>query len=151
SALGRLAANVESLYPWPVLVLAAAGAVQVVRDRRWIVIGLCMVGITHIVLFPAGAVMHDYWGFALLPGVSLCAATGALVISGLVLRRPPAASFGLAIALMLPGLYLSSRRCDRLFAITTDGLREYRLGCLLRDHCSVTERILTNGPYNPYD
>src|SRR5262245_66596649 len=81
SALGRLAANVESLYPWPVLVLAAAGLVRMVRDRRWIVLGLCLVGLLHIVFFPAGAVMHDYWGFALLPGVSVCAAAGSLMIA----------------------------------------------------------------------
>jgi hypothetical protein len=150
AGLGRLGANLESMYPWPILILAIIGLVHAARERRWLVLGLCVVGLLHIVLFPAGAVIHDYWSFALLPGISLGAAAGSALIARWALRGSPAPSAALAIALLVPGLYLCVLESQRLFSIT-DGLREHRLGCLIRDHSNPTERVLTNGPYNPFD
>ncbi len=74
--LVRMASHLDSLYTLPLLALAAFGAVVTARSASSALLILLLWGLTHVLLFPLGAFVHDYWSMYLAPGLSLAAASG---------------------------------------------------------------------------
>ena len=84
----RMGNTFRGLFTIPVLSLALLGA-GVAWSRRgpavlWI---LLLWGAAHIVLFPLGAFVHDYWSLYLGPGLALAAASGLVSIANSLGRR----------------------------------------------------------------
>jgi 4-amino-4-deoxy-L-arabinose transferase-like glycosyltransferase len=86
--LKRMASHLDSLYTLPLLALAAFGAAATGFRGRvpplWIPL---LWGVIHILLFPLGAFVHDYWSMYLAPGLSLAAALGLLRVGQYFPRR----------------------------------------------------------------
>ncbi|MEW6743305.1 MAG: glycosyltransferase family 39 protein [Planctomycetota bacterium] len=141
------------LYPWPVLLLAALGLLRRSRHgaRLWSA-GLASAGILHVALFPAGAVLHDYWTFALFPGSVLLATSGLLWIwESAALWRYRWLWRALAGLLLAWLLWLSVSASIERFAPARVDLRHVLLGRALAAATSASEIVLTNAPYNPVD
>ncbi len=73
--LVRMGSHLNSLYTLPLLALAAFGALVAARGTCAPLI-LLLWGLAHILLFPLGAFVHDYWSMYLAPGLALAAASG---------------------------------------------------------------------------
>jgi len=75
--LPRMGSHFDSLFTIPFLGLAAFGAAVHAARRNaghlWILLSW---GLLHVLLFPLGAYVHDYWSIYLAPGLSLAAAEG---------------------------------------------------------------------------
>jgi hypothetical protein len=74
--LVRMGSHLHSLYTLPLLALAAFGAVVAARGTASALLILLLWGLAHILLFPLGAFVHDYWSMYLAPGLALAAASG---------------------------------------------------------------------------
>jgi len=110
--LARMEKHLDSLYTLPLLLLAAYGAAGT-RSRGggpsalWI---LLLWGLAHILLFPLGAFVHDYWSMYLAPGLSLAAASGLVRVAD-ALRRGrtlllASSSVALSLFLLAAGIRL---------------------------------------------
>jgi hypothetical protein len=83
--LAGIGSHLDSLFTLPLLALAAFGAaVQGARGHLWILLSW---GLLHLLLFPLGAFVHDYWSIYLAPGLALAAALGLQWIAERVARR----------------------------------------------------------------
>jgi hypothetical protein len=76
-----MASHLDSLYTFPLLALAAFGAVLTARRAPASFLLLLPWGLAHVLLFPLGAYVHDYWSMYLAPGLALAAASGLLRIA----------------------------------------------------------------------
>ncbi len=74
--LARMGRQLDFLYTLPLLALAASGAFVVARRGGSAIFVLLLWGLAHILLFPLGAFVHDYWSMYLAPGLALAAAVG---------------------------------------------------------------------------
>ncbi len=112
--LVRLASHLDSLYTVPLLALAAFGAVLAAGGASGAVRILLLWGLAHILLFPLGAFVHDYWSMYLGPGLSFAAASGLLRIADSLRRGRTlilaASSTALSLFLLTAGI----RRVDSL-------------------------------------
>jgi hypothetical protein len=71
-----MGSHLHSLYTLPLLALAAFGALFAARGTSSALLILLLWGLAHILLFPLGAFVHDYWSTYLGPGLALAAASG---------------------------------------------------------------------------
>jgi hypothetical protein len=85
----RMASHFDSLFTLPVLALAAFGAAVSARREgpRAPLSILWLWGLAHVLLFPVGAYVHDYWSMYLAPGLSFAAALGLLRIADALPQR----------------------------------------------------------------
>jgi hypothetical protein len=113
--LVRMASHLDSLYTLPLLILAAFGAAASWSrggpSSLWILLSW---GLAHILLFPLGAFVHDYWSMYLAPGLALAAASGLARIADSLRRARTlfltASSTALSLFLLTAGI----RRVDSL-------------------------------------
>ncbi len=148
----------EKLTPWPIVLLAllafVPGMLQRSEDaaRRtrldvtlWIWFG---VGLGHVLLFPQGALIHDYWTFLLLPPLAFA---GAAVLESARARVEAKAGDGFAFAVSCGVLVvlavLGYRATERLYVERCDEWPS-RLGHALREMTRPQQSVMTNGPYN---
>lgn len=162
-AILQFARNQERMFTYALLLLGAIGLVRAFRARpddrngdphaaRFATIAAFATGIAHVVLFPQGALVHDYWTYLLLPAFALAAAG---FVDGL--RRRATLSqgegFGALIALAAVALVaVSSARETRatLAAQEASTLPHALLGKATREQVRPHERVLTNlEHYNP--
>ncbi|MGH9332980.1 MAG: ArnT family glycosyltransferase, partial [Vicinamibacteria bacterium] len=75
--LSRMGSHLDSLFTFPLLALGVFGAAvfgaRGPRGYLWILLSW---GLLHILLFPLGAYVHDYWSIYLAPGLALAGAAG---------------------------------------------------------------------------
>ncbi len=113
--LSRMASTLERLFTLPLLALAALGAAFAWSRRApaalWI---LLLWGLAHILLFPLGAFVHDYWSLYLGPGLSLAAAFGVVSIVSSIGRRRPLLLSGSTAAISIYLLAAGIHRVDSL-------------------------------------
>ena len=106
--LVRMASHLDSLYTIPLLALAAIGAFFAARGASSALLILLLWGIAHILLFPLGAFVHDYWSMYLAPGLALAAASGLVRIADSLRRGRtlflPASSAALSLFLLTAGI-----------------------------------------------
>ena len=104
----RMARHLDSLYTLPLLALAAFGAAFAARGGSSALSILLLWGLAHILMFPLGAFVHDYWSMYLAPGVSLAAASGLVRIADSLRRGRtlflPASSAALSLFLLTAGI-----------------------------------------------
>jgi hypothetical protein len=112
----RMGSHFRSLFSLPVLGLAVLGAA--VSGRRegapsllWV---LCLWGLAHVLLFPVGAFVHDYWSMYLAPGLSFAAAVGLLRIADAIPQRRNRVVAVFAAGLSAFLLFAGIRLVDRL-------------------------------------
>ncbi len=113
--LSRMGGTLEHLFTLLLLALAALGT-GFAWSRKgpaalWI---LLLWGLAHILLFPLGAFVHDYWSLYLGPGLSLAAAWGIASIASWIVRRRTLALWGSSAALSLFLLLAGIHRVNRL-------------------------------------
>jgi hypothetical protein len=85
--LAKWCGGVVAMFTPAALVLTVLAAIPALRRRarvegsefERVLAVLLATGFAHVVLFPAGAFIHDYWTFLLVPGVAL--ACGAVIES----------------------------------------------------------------------
>lgn len=112
--LVRMASHLDSLYTLPLLALAAFGAVIASRRPSSALLILLVFGLAHIVLFPLGAFVHDYWSMYLAPGLALAAASGLVRIADFLRRGRTLLLTTSSTALSLFLLTAGIRRVDSL-------------------------------------
>lgn len=114
---------------------------------------LLATGIAHVLLFPAGAFIHDYWTFLLVPGVAI--ASGVVVEA---LRRASERRFGEGFSVLCVGLVFvaigHSTWTSRANWLAREGDPRHaihaQIGAQVRGSIALDERVLTNIPfYNP--
>lgn len=112
--LVRMVSHLDSLYTLPLLALAVLGAVFAPRGASSALAILLLWGLAHILLFPLGAFVHDYWSMYLAPGLALAAASGLVRIADSLRRGRTlfltASSTALSLFLLTAGV----RRVDSL-------------------------------------
>jgi hypothetical protein len=108
----RMASHFRSLFSLPLLGLAVLGAAASGRREgaqapHWI---LLLWGLAHVLIFPVGAYVHDYWSMYLAPGLSFAAAVGLLRIADAIPRRRnllvAVSTAGLSAFLLVAGIRL---------------------------------------------
>jgi 4-amino-4-deoxy-L-arabinose transferase-like glycosyltransferase len=86
--LSREASYFRELFGVPLGLLAALGfATSGRRGSSDLLALLSIWGALHVLLFPMGAFVHDYWMVYLSPGLALAGALGILAIADRVVRR----------------------------------------------------------------
>lgn len=145
----------------PLLGLAGLGLLPWIRrraarptgDLEVAAVALGATGLLHVMMFPQGALIHDYWTFLLLPPLALLA--GAAVEA---LRRPAASRGGegfqwvVVFGLVLSVFWCGDRATRELIRGTETEQREVdaALGRLVREQTRPHERVLTNlDRFNP--
>jgi 4-amino-4-deoxy-L-arabinose transferase-like glycosyltransferase len=111
----RMARHLDFLYTLPLLALAAFGAVSGAR-ARWSTPPALLLpwGLAHILLFPLGAFVHDYWSMYLSPGLALAAASGLVRIADRLRTRRTLLLAASSAALSLFLLAMGIHRVDSL-------------------------------------
>lgn len=112
--LSKMASHLDSLYTLPLLALAGFGTVLARRRVSSLVPLILLWGTAHILLFPLGAFVHDYWSMYLAPGLALAGASGLVrIVESLGRRRTiflAVSTTGLSLFLLTVGI----RRADAL-------------------------------------
>jgi 4-amino-4-deoxy-L-arabinose transferase-like glycosyltransferase len=86
--LSRMEETLRKLYTIPLLLLAVIGAGFAASKEGKAALWILLVwGLAHVLLFPLGAFVHDYWSSYLGPGLSLAAAFGLVSLSERAGRR----------------------------------------------------------------
>ena len=148
-----------TLFTAPLLILAGLVVVPWLRAgvrRGAFGASLLLLGATgalHVLMFPGGALIHDYWTYLLLPPVVVAAS--AVVES---VRRRTARSLGVGFSLVVACLpcglvgYVGQRDLADLYAekeAEAAALPHADLGRIVRQYVRPHERALSNLPYNP--
>ncbi len=138
------------LYGLPLLVLAVVGVAVGDRRQRIILWLVLLWGAAHVVIFPMGAFVHDYWMTYLSPGLALAGARAIVFLADRLLpaRRPrlrTAAAAGAVVALGVSGL---ARGIDRIETSRTDPAR---FGMKLHELVAPDEGILSLSPVDARD
>lgn len=145
----------------PVLALSALALVPAwTRDVRVVgggfgrVIGvLFLVGGTHVLLFPAGAAIHDYWSYLLVLPIAIAAGTAVEGLRRFIARRQ-GVGFSLAVAGLLCGgcwFVGSNVAAARLTELRQDPVTRLLpdLGRIVREQTRPDMRLATNLDVNP--
>lgn len=104
--LERLRGYYLELFTLPLAVLAAVGlAAGLARRETGKHLVLLAWGALHVLLFPMGAYVHDYWSDYLTPGLALSAAVGAVALFRWLSSRMNAPLRQALAALALGGLF----------------------------------------------
>ena len=106
---------------------------------------LLLWGVAHIVLFPLGAFVHDYWSLYLGPGVALAAASGLVSIANALGRRRRPFLIGAATAFSAVLLVSGIRRVEAL------PKEEVVLGRKLKELTKPEEGVLLLNPIDARD
>lgn len=162
SAIGDFFRNFERMFTLPLLALGALGAGFALRAKsdgggdafadRFAMLVTFGSGLAHVVLFPQGALAHDYWTYLLLPGFALAAAR---FVEGLRVRatRSQGEGFGALLALAAVGAvgYVSAGETRATLARQEQSTMPHALlGKAAREQVRPNERLLTNlEHYNP--
>jgi 4-amino-4-deoxy-L-arabinose transferase-like glycosyltransferase len=149
--LVRLGGYYRDLFTLPLL-LAAAGGLGVALARREAGRLLLLLGwgALHVVLFPMGAYVHDYWSDYLSPGLALSAALGGVAAYGWLARRvaPLVRRAAAAVAL---GVLFSSWLSLGLSRIESSRQNEVKLGKTLNQLLAREEGLLSLLPLDARD
>ncbi len=159
AAIGAALARFETLFSWPLLVVAALAFVPRVatsvlgaerRERLDVVLWAWFgVGLSHTVLFPQGALIHDYWTFLLLPPIAIAAAAATEGLRARIESRSGEGfSFLMSCGVVIVIAWLGWNTTQRLYRERADEWPS-RLGRALREQTRPSQAVLTNGPYNP--
>lgn len=155
--VGQFVSNLSRLFGLPLLAFVALGAVPELRraaqagaNLRAALVVLGGTGAAHVLLFPQGAFVHDYWTFLLLPAAALL---GGAALAGLASwigeRRGAALGLGAALALLGLAAYLGSRETRAWFWRPQQEAETLAaFGETLRDRVRAEECVLTNAPVN---
>ena len=107
------------------------------------------VGLSHTVLFPQGALIHDYWTFLLLPPIAIAAAAATEGLRARIESRSGEGfSFLMSCGVVIVIAWLGWNTTQRLYRERADEWPS-RLGRALREQTRPSQAVLTNGPYNP--
>jgi 4-amino-4-deoxy-L-arabinose transferase-like glycosyltransferase len=111
---------------------------------------LFLTGCAHVVLFPQGALVHDYWIYLLLPAFALAAAIAAETIRERV-ARAQGEGFGVLLSVvMVAGVAWPSAGSTKATLANQErgGLPHAMLGRAVREQVRPHERVASNLPYN---
>jgi 4-amino-4-deoxy-L-arabinose transferase-like glycosyltransferase len=148
--ISREAAYFRELFGVPLGLLALLGFTTSRRRGSSVYLALLSIwGALHVLLFPMGAFVHDYWMVYLSPGLALAGALGVLAIADWVVRRD--ASSRLRIA------FLAGTGAVLAVGLLLQGLSRHEasdapsLGKKLREISAPDEVILSLTPVDPRD
>jgi hypothetical protein len=159
--LAKWCGGVVAMFTPAALVLTVLAAIPALRRRarvegsefERVLAVLLATGFAHVVLFPAGAFIHDYWTFLLVPGVAL--ACGAVIESmRAAAERRFGEGFGVLVVLASLAAIGVSAVASREAWYGREGDPRHaihaQIGTQVRGSIALTERVLTNIPfYNP--
>jgi 4-amino-4-deoxy-L-arabinose transferase-like glycosyltransferase len=143
--LAQMGRHLDSLYTLPLLALAAFGSVHAVRRGSSVTPILLLWGLAHILLFPLGAFVHDYWSMYFAPGLAFGAAYGLLRIADIFDRRRTLVLAASTTSLCAFLLAMGIRRVDSL------PKEPVVLGTKLHDLTGPEEGILLLNPLDARD
>lgn len=149
------------LFTAPLLLLAVAAIVPPLRRAAtrgdgafgatfWL---LFAPGGLYVVLFPSGALVHDYWSYLIVPPVALAAA--AVIESARVaIARSLGTGFSLLVAVLVCAgvAIVGDRTTTERFRVAEERARALPhpiLGRIVRQYTRPGDRVATNLPYNP--
>ncbi len=136
----------RGLFTIPLLSLAVLGAGVAWSRRGPAALSILLLwGVAHIVLFPLGAFVHDYWSLYLGPGVALAAASGLVSIANALGRRRRPFLIGAATAFSAFLLISGIRRVEAL------PKEEVVLGRKLNELTKPEEGVLLLNPIDARD
>jgi hypothetical protein len=143
--LVRMGAHLNSLYTLPLLALSAFGAFFAARGASSELRLLLLWGFAHILLFPLGAFVHDYWSMYLGPGVALAGAYGLVRIAE---SRGPRRDLALRIATAALSVFLLAVGIHRAESLPREPVT---LGRKLNELTKPDEGILLLNPLDARD
>jgi 4-amino-4-deoxy-L-arabinose transferase-like glycosyltransferase len=156
AAAAQAASWFVSMHTLPVLALAALAAVPAVRrlagatrELSRVALMLLAVAVTHVALFPQGALVHDYWTYLFVPPLALLAATAIRGIGNALAGRAGNLAGNAAVALLLGVVAVASWTSLARIAARhpTDSAAGFRaLAGLLAAATSPEDRVLSNVP-----
>lgn len=162
AALSNFGVNVRRMFTGGLLLLALVGAFVLLRARRdssasdpyagrFAFVVLVLSGVSHVLLFPQGALIHDYWTYLLLPPAALAAAA---FVDAIRIRWTQSQGEGFGSLVVLSAVSwvaLESYRetTSTLAAQEVGELPHALVGRATREQVRPHERVLTNLDYNP--
>lgn len=162
AAVSDFGVNLRRMFTGGLLLLAVAGAFVLLRSRpdptaadpcagRFAFVVLALTGVSHVLLFPQGALVHDYWTYLLLPAAALAAAA---FVDAIRIRwtHSQGEGFGsLVVFSAVAWVALASYRetTATLAAQEVGELPHSLVGRATREQVRPHERVLTNLDYNP--
>jgi hypothetical protein len=144
--LARMGSHFDSLFTVPILALTAFGLVVYGARRSGGELRILLFwGLLHVLLFPLGAFVHDYWSIYLAPGLALAAAVALRWIADHVGRRRELFFAGSTTAICLFLLWEGIQAVDSL------PREPVRLGRALHALATPDEGILALNPIDARD